>query len=111
MVKEILKSGFFGYSKSSVCEYIARMNEEFSQRLTAKDNENTSREAELRAQIASLREENQKLKEKQEMCIRDRCDCLPMCYHCCNVRTAFYGGSQHACTSAPHCNTKDFMYP
>ena len=66
MVKEILKSGFFGYSKSSVCEYIARMNEEFSQRLTAKDNENTSREAELRAQIASLREENQKLKEKQE---------------------------------------------
>ena len=33
MDKEILKSALFGYSKISVCQYIATMNEEFNAKL------------------------------------------------------------------------------
>ena len=35
MDKEILKSALFGYSKISVCQYIAKMNEEFNAKLMA----------------------------------------------------------------------------
>ena len=35
MNKEILKSALFGYSKLSVCQYIATMNEEFNAKLMA----------------------------------------------------------------------------
>lgn len=35
MDKEILKSSLFGYSKISVCQYIATMNEEFNAKLMA----------------------------------------------------------------------------
>ena len=35
MNKEILKSALFGYSKISVCQYIAKMNEEFNAKLMA----------------------------------------------------------------------------
>ena len=35
MDKEILKSALFGYSKISVCQYIATMNEEFNAKLIA----------------------------------------------------------------------------
>ena len=35
MNKEILKSALFGYSKISVCQYIATMNEEFNEKLMA----------------------------------------------------------------------------
>ena len=35
MDKEILKSALFGYSKISVCQYIAAMNEEFNAKLMA----------------------------------------------------------------------------
>ena len=35
MNKEILKSALFGYSKISVCQYIATMNEEFNAKLMA----------------------------------------------------------------------------
>ena len=35
MDKEILKSALFGYSKISVCQYIATMNEEFNAKLMA----------------------------------------------------------------------------
>ena len=35
MDKEFLKSALFGYSKISVCQYIATMNEEFNEKLMA----------------------------------------------------------------------------
>ena len=37
MDKEILKSALFGYSKISVCQYIATMNEEFNAKLMAEE--------------------------------------------------------------------------
>lgn len=66
MEKGILKDSLFGYSKSEVCAYIARMNEEFSQRLLVKDEEYAAKEAELREQIIQLQEENKRLAERQE---------------------------------------------
>ena len=50
MDKEILKSTLFGYSKISVCQYIATMNEEFN--------------AKLMAEEASFREERTNLQKK-----------------------------------------------
>ena len=50
MDKEILKSAFFGYSKISVCQYIATMNEEFN--------------AKLMAEADSFREERTRLQKK-----------------------------------------------
>ena len=38
MDKDILKSAFFGYSKISVCQYIAKINEEFNEKLMAEAN-------------------------------------------------------------------------
>ena len=50
MDKEILKSALFGYSKISVCQYIATMNEEFN--------------AKLMTEEASFRDERTKLQKK-----------------------------------------------
>ena len=50
MDKEILKSALFGYSKISVCQYIAKMNEEFN--------------AKLMAETDSFREERSRLQKK-----------------------------------------------
>ena len=50
MNKEILKSALFGYSKISVCQYIATMNEEFN--------------AKLMAETAAFREERAKLQKR-----------------------------------------------
>ena len=50
MDKEILKSALFGYSKISVCQYIATMNEEFN--------------AKLMAEADSFREERSKQQKK-----------------------------------------------
>ena len=50
MDKEILKSALFGYSKISVCQYIATMNEEFN--------------AKLMAEADSFREERLRLQKK-----------------------------------------------
>ena len=50
MDKEILKSALFGYSKISVCQYIATMSEEFN--------------AKLMAEADSFREERSKLQKK-----------------------------------------------
>ena len=50
MDKEILKSALFGYSKISVCQYIATMNEEFN--------------AKLMAEADSFREERSRLQKK-----------------------------------------------
>ena len=50
MDKDVMKSALFGYSKISVCQYIATMNEEFN--------------AKLMAEAASFREERTKLQKK-----------------------------------------------
>ena len=50
MDKEILKTALFGYSKISVCQYIATMNEEFN--------------AKLMAETESFREERTRLHKK-----------------------------------------------
>ena len=50
MDKDVIKSALFGYSKISVCQYIATMNEEFN--------------AKLMAEAASFREERTKLQKK-----------------------------------------------
>ena len=50
MDKEILKSALFGYSKISVCQYIATINEEFN--------------AKLMAETDSFREERSRLQKK-----------------------------------------------
>lgn len=60
-MKEILKSSLFGYSKKSVCEYIAGMNEEFSQKLLEKDLECKNMVQELKSQIEELKKENEQL--------------------------------------------------
>ncbi len=53
-----LKSGLWGYRKNDVCEYIAKMNEEFSQKLMEALKENDSMIQELQAKVAQLEEEN-----------------------------------------------------
>ena len=50
MDKELLKSALFGYSKISVCQCIAAMNEEFN--------------AKLMAETDSFREERSRLQKK-----------------------------------------------
>lgn len=68
MNKEIIGSAFFGYSKTSVCEYIASMNEEFSRQLMELENENKKEKAELKARINTLEKElNEKKKSHGEI--------------------------------------------
>ncbi|MBQ9134374.1 MAG: DivIVA domain-containing protein [Clostridia bacterium] len=53
----LLKNALFGYSKLSVCEYIASVNEEFSQKLLQEAAEYKKDKEELKAKIAALEEE------------------------------------------------------
>lgn len=59
---ELFQSSLFGYSKKSVCAYIAEMNEGFSQRLLEKDAECKRVTGELTAQLEQLRRENEELR-------------------------------------------------
>lgn len=52
-----LKTSLFGYSKSRVCEYIAYMNAQFSERLMAVTEENKQERNALLEKIASLEKE------------------------------------------------------
>lgn len=51
MDKEIIKSAFFGYSKTSVCEYIADMNEKFSHQILELENEHRKEKEELKGRL------------------------------------------------------------
>lgn len=62
----MLKSSLWGYSKSSVCEYIAAMNEDFSHKLMATVKENDGRIKELEAKISQLETENNALREERD---------------------------------------------
>lgn len=57
MESKMLKSGLFGYSKTSVCEYIAQVNKEFSDKLYAASAESREEKKELKEQIARLEAE------------------------------------------------------
>ena len=57
MDKGIIKSAFFGYSKTSVCEYIASKNEEFSRQLIELEKEHKKEKDELKDKIEAAEKE------------------------------------------------------
>ena len=57
MDKGIIKSAFFGYSKTSVCEYIASKNEEFSRQLIELEKEHKKEKDELKGKIEAAEKE------------------------------------------------------
>lgn len=62
MDKKGFKSALFGFSKASVCEYIAKLEKEFSLKLAASEKEAAAKQQELNARIALLEEENSRLR-------------------------------------------------
>lgn len=59
-----LKSGFWGYKKSYVCEYIAEMNEQFSKKLMEVIKDYDRQIEELNAKINRLEEKNSSLQKE-----------------------------------------------
>ena len=59
-----LKSGFWGYKKSYVCEYIAEMNEQFSKKLMGTIKDYDRQIEELNAKITHLEAENSALQKE-----------------------------------------------
>lgn len=57
MDKGIMKNAFFGYSKTSVCEYIAAMNEEFSRQILELEKENKKEREELKDRLEATEKE------------------------------------------------------
>ncbi len=60
-----LPTSIFGYKKSSVCEYIAQINEEFSHSVLEKDQYYSQQIKALQEKIEQLENENLKMKERQ----------------------------------------------
>lgn len=65
MDKKAFKNSFLGYSKTSVCEYIARINEEFSRKFLSTIAEHEQIQKELREKIAQVEKENEQLRSRQ----------------------------------------------
>lgn len=63
MQKKLLKTSLFGFSKTEVCDYIARVNDEFNGKIDLLTAEHTKERNELLAQIAALNEEINKYKQ------------------------------------------------
>lgn len=61
-MREVFQNSLFGYSKKSVCAYVAEMNEEFSKRLLEKDMEHRQTVQELKEQLERLERENEQLR-------------------------------------------------
>ena len=57
MDKGIIKSAFFGYSKTSVCGYIASINEEFSRQLLELEKEHKKEKEELKGKLDAAEKE------------------------------------------------------
>ena len=57
MQKKLLRTSLFGFSKTDVCNYIARVNDEFNSKIDLITAEHTKERNELTAQIAALNEE------------------------------------------------------
>ena len=66
MDKEILKSALFGYSKISVCQYIATMNESFNTKLMAETEAFRAERSKLQEKIDAL--ETELAVHKQNAC-------------------------------------------
>ena len=63
MQRKLLKTSLFGFSKTEVCDYIARVNDEFNGKIDLLTAEHTKERNELTAQIAALNEEINKYKQ------------------------------------------------
>jgi chromosome segregation ATPase len=63
MQKKLLRTSLFGFSKTEVCDYIARVNDEFNGKIDLIIAEHTKERNELTAQIAALNEEINKYKQ------------------------------------------------
>ena len=63
MQKKLLRTSLFGFSKTEVCDYIARVNDEFNGKIDLLTAEHTKEKNELTAQIAALNEEINKYKQ------------------------------------------------
>ena len=63
MQKKLLRTSLFGFSKTDVCDYIARVNDEFNGKIDLITAEHTKERNELIAQIAALNEEINKYKQ------------------------------------------------
>lgn len=63
MQKKLLRTSLFGFSKTDVCDYIARVNGEFNSKIDLITAEHTKERNELTAQIAALNEEINKYKQ------------------------------------------------
>ena len=79
MDKEILKSALFGYSKISVCQYIAKMNEEFNTKLMA--------------ETEAFREERSKLQKKIDDLEAELAACKQ---NACDVGSILLEAGEHA---------------
>ena len=63
MQRKLLKTSLFGFSKTEVCDYIARVNDEFNGKIDLLTAEHTKEKNELMAQITALNEELNKYKQ------------------------------------------------
>jgi DNA repair exonuclease SbcCD ATPase subunit len=63
MQRKLLKTSLFGFSKTEVCDYIARVNDVFNSKIDLITAEHTKERNELTAQIAALNEEINKYKQ------------------------------------------------
>lgn len=63
MDKSVIKSAFFGYSKTSVCEYIAAVNEEFSRQLMSLEEEHKREKEELSSKLDAAQKELEEYKK------------------------------------------------
>lgn len=57
---ETIKTAFLGYQKSSVCSYVAQMNEEFAQRLRQTEEEYQQQMEQLQERLRAAQEEYHK---------------------------------------------------
>ena len=63
MQKKLLRTSLFGFSKTEVCDYIARVNDEFNGKIDLITAEHTKERNELTAQLTALNEEINKYKQ------------------------------------------------
>lgn len=63
MRKKLLKTTLFGFSKTEVCEYMARVSEEFNQRIDLLTVEHDKEKREIELRIAALSEELERTKQ------------------------------------------------
>ena len=63
MKRKLLGTSLFGFSKTEVCDYITKANEEFNDKIASLTAEHTKEKNELLSQISALTEEINKYKQ------------------------------------------------